>query len=122
MGPIGCPETSARKHYYSLRNIPEERSVQPPLRIPPCNLQTETEAASKTPYGCCKKRACNYRDNFWESPTIDKSGYFYFPYWLCLYADSSDLNLARSVGGAPPNDLYTINFLEASNSKLHQHK
>jgi len=119
MGPRGCPETSVRKYYYSLRNSPEERSVQPPLRILPCNLQTETEAASKTPHGCCKKCACNSRDKFWESATIDKSCYFYFLYWLCLYADSSDLNLASSVGGAPPNDLYIINLLEALNSKLH---
>jgi len=31
MGPIVCPETSVRKYYYSLRNNPEERSVQPPV-------------------------------------------------------------------------------------------
>ena len=23
-GPIGCPETSVRKHHYALRNIPEQ--------------------------------------------------------------------------------------------------
>jgi hypothetical protein len=26
MGPIGCPETSVRNYYYTLRNRPEERS------------------------------------------------------------------------------------------------
>jgi len=26
MGPIGCPETSIKNHYYSLHNNPEERS------------------------------------------------------------------------------------------------
>jgi len=25
MGPIGCPETSVRNYYYTLRNIPDER-------------------------------------------------------------------------------------------------
>jgi len=25
MGPTGCPETSVRNYYYTLRNIPEER-------------------------------------------------------------------------------------------------
>jgi len=28
MGPIGCPETSVRKYYYTLRDNPEERSSQ----------------------------------------------------------------------------------------------
>jgi hypothetical protein len=28
MGPIGCPEKSARNYYHSLRNSPEERSSQ----------------------------------------------------------------------------------------------
>jgi hypothetical protein len=28
MGPIGCPETSVRNYYHSLRNNPEERSSQ----------------------------------------------------------------------------------------------
>jgi len=28
MGTIGCPETSIRNNYYSLRNNPEERSSQ----------------------------------------------------------------------------------------------
>jgi hypothetical protein len=26
IGPIGCPETSARNYHHSLRNSPEERS------------------------------------------------------------------------------------------------
>jgi len=25
MGPIGCPETSAKNYHYTLRNFPEER-------------------------------------------------------------------------------------------------
>jgi len=29
MGPIGCPETSVRKHHYLLCNISEERSPHP---------------------------------------------------------------------------------------------
>jgi len=28
MGPIGCPETSARYYHYSLSNDPEDRSSQ----------------------------------------------------------------------------------------------
>jgi hypothetical protein len=28
MGPIGCPETSARNHHYTLRKSSEERSAQ----------------------------------------------------------------------------------------------
>jgi hypothetical protein len=28
MGPIGCPETSARSYQYSLRNNPKERGFQ----------------------------------------------------------------------------------------------
>jgi len=28
MGPIGCPETSARNYHYSLRNNPGERSSE----------------------------------------------------------------------------------------------
>ena len=28
MGQIGCPETSVRNYYYSLRNTPEERNSQ----------------------------------------------------------------------------------------------
>jgi len=28
MGPIGCPETSAREYYYTLRDIPAGRRSQ----------------------------------------------------------------------------------------------
>jgi hypothetical protein len=77
---------------------------------------------SETSYDCYKKRICNHRDVFWESATIDKSGYFYFLYWLRLYADSSDLNLASGVGGAPPNDLYNINLLGSFKFEIYNTK
>ena len=52
MGPIGCPETSARNYHYTPRNSPEERSSHPDVFtagrytlsafIDPVNSQTVT--------------------------------------------------------------------------------
>jgi hypothetical protein len=41
MGPIGCPETSVRNYHYSLRNDPEQRSSNKPLKMGPIGC-TET--------------------------------------------------------------------------------
>jgi len=33
MGPINCPETSARNYHYSMQNSPEERCCQDLTRL-----------------------------------------------------------------------------------------
>ena len=59
MGPLGCPETSARNYHYSLYNNAEESSSQEGF----CSKDTQGNSSSSYTKSCCNlgPRTCQRR-------------------------------------------------------------